>query len=140
MKPDMIYNIQLTSGAGIEGHFIIFLIIMAITALLSIFLDLLIIVLPFVIYRYAIKKTTIEHKKALCILIIYAICLFILLCILNAISGTYGARFTIFEIFCFVIDYRLLTGKWYKRKEHKKQKFMEHSALFPDMDDHHSTD
>lgn len=108
-----------------------------ITVIVNIFLYTLTTVLPFIIYRYAIKKTTIEHKKAIRILVIYAICFYVIICILKAISGIVGSPFSIYDLAGFAIDYRLLTGKWYKRK---KQKFMEHSALFPDMDDHPSAD
>ncbi|MBQ2941770.1 MAG: hypothetical protein IJD97_06005 [Clostridia bacterium] len=86
----------------------------AVTLLISAVVTIGIYTVPVVIYRYAIKKTTVERKKALLITVIYGIVAYIIMAIINYVIDGSAAGLSPCIIWSSV-NYGILRGK--KKKE-----------------------
>ncbi|MDO5478953.1 MAG: hypothetical protein Q4G23_07295 [Clostridia bacterium] len=86
----------------------------AVTLLISAVVTIGIYTVPIVIYRYAIKKTTVERKKALLITVIYGIVAYIIMAIINYVIDGSAAGLSPCVIWSSV-NYGILRGK--KKKE-----------------------
>ena len=112
-----------------------------VTLLLNLFFTILVYSFPIIIYRYAIKKSPVEKKKAKAITIIYGICAFIAMSFLiSAINGKGAAGGAI--LLWSWVNYRMLTGETTKDKKAKdeendaavKGKTMDHVSAYSEND------
>ena len=88
--------------------------------LFSLLLTITVYTVPIIIYRYAIRKSTIEVKKARKITILYGIAAWIVMTIiLFALGGTEGAGSAI--ILWSYVNFRILAGSKTQRKQAQEQ-------------------